>query len=96
MEEYETLTEDIVKSNGEVIPAMTPETDEFGAPVMEEAESMTPIDAAAGLLTQLPGGVNSVGVVSGPVRMKPRCRNPQCEENGREVGTQRLEQPLGG
>ena len=25
-----------------------------------------------------------------------RCRNPQCEENGREVGTQRLEQPLGG
>lgn len=71
VEEYETLTEDIVKSNGEVIPAMTPETDEFGAPVMEEAESMTPIDAAAGLLTQLPGGVNSVGVVSGPVRMKP-------------------------
>lgn len=32
---------------------------------------MTPIDAAAGLLTQLPGGVNGVGVVSGPVRMKP-------------------------
>lgn len=71
VEEYETLAEDIVKSNGEVIPAFLPERDEFGAPVMDAAEHLTPIDAAGGLLAQLPGGENSVGILTGPVRMVP-------------------------
>ncbi|WP_312281830.1 hypothetical protein [Oscillibacter sp.] len=71
VEEYETLTDDIVKSNGEIIPAESPALDEFGQPVMGAAEELLPMDVTGGILGQMPGGVNSVGVASGPIEMAP-------------------------
>jgi hypothetical protein len=37
VEEYETLTQDIVRSDGTVIPAMSPVLDEYGQPAMDMA-----------------------------------------------------------
>lgn len=70
VQEFETLTEDVEKSNGEIIPAETPEKDEFGLPVMDAAETIAPMETGT-VLNQLPGGINGVGVVSGPVKMAP-------------------------
>lgn len=71
VEEYETLTDDIAKTNGEIIPAESPVLDEFGQPVMDAAETMEPMDVTGGVLSQLPGGVNSVGLVTGTVKTAP-------------------------
>ncbi|WP_312942885.1 hypothetical protein [Oscillibacter sp.] len=64
VDEYETLTDDIVKSNGEVIPAESPVLDEFGQPVMGGLETMAPMDVTGGVLSQFPGGINSVGLMT--------------------------------
>ena len=71
VEEYETLTDDIVKSNGEVIPAESPVLDEFGQPVIGGLETMTPMDVTGGVLSQLPGGMNPVGLMTGAVKTAP-------------------------
>lgn len=42
MQEYEELTEDIIRSDGTQIPAMSPALDEYGQVVMEEIEVEAP------------------------------------------------------
>lgn len=64
-EEDLELTEDIRRSDGSVIPALSPKRDEFGQPVFETIgapEMVQPMDTGAVLLQQ-PGGYAPVGVM---------------------------------
>lgn len=65
-EEYETLTDDVVRSDGSAIPAMSPARDEYGQPIMQDAgtaEMVQPMPQS-NLLMQQPGGGTPFGVVS--------------------------------
>lgn len=67
-EEYETLTDDVLRTDGTVIPAVSPARDEYGQPVYQdvgETEMVQPMPEPD-LLLQKPGGGTPFGVVDIP------------------------------
>ena len=67
-EEYETLTDDVLRTDGTVIPSTSPVRDEYGQPVYQdtgEPEMVQPMPEPD-LLLQKPGGGTPFGVVDIP------------------------------